>query len=107
MARPDDAARTGRRALARCRRARRAARRFPARHVLIEGADGYRALFDAAELDFGFTDRIVLLAERTDRTALNTKDRPVQLIVPDKKRPARWVRQVRRIRIVQIPSTSP
>ena len=78
-----------------------------ATYVLIEAADGYRALFAAAELDAGFTDRIVLLADRKDGAALSAKDGPFQLIVPDEKRPARWVRQVRRIRIVQLPPMSP
>ncbi len=74
-----------------------------ATYVLIEAADGYRALFAVAELDAGFTDRVVLLADRKDGAALSAKDGPFQLIVPDEKRPARWVRQVRRIRVVQLP----
>ena len=78
-----------------------------AMYVLIEAADGYRALFAAAEMDAGFTDRIVLLADRKDGAALGAKDGPFQLIVPDEKRPARWVRQVRRIRIVQVSPMSP
>ena len=78
-----------------------------ATYVLIEAADGYRALFAVAELDAGFTDRVVLLADGKDGATLAAKDGPFQLIVPDEKRPARWVRQVRRIRVVQIPATSP
>ena len=74
-----------------------------ATYVLIEAADGYRALFAVAELDAGFTDRVVLLADTKDGAALSAKDGPFQLIVPSEKRPARWVRQVRRIRIVQLP----
>ena len=77
-----------------------------ATYVLIEAADGYRALFAAAELDAGVTDRIVLLADRKDGTALSAKDGPFQLIVPDEKRPARWVRQVRRLRVVEVPAAS-
>jgi hypothetical protein len=75
-----------------------------ATYVIIEGADGYRALFALAEFDAGFTDRIALLADRKDGAALTAKDGPFQLIVPGEKRPARWVRQVRRIRVVQLAS---
>jgi hypothetical protein len=78
-----------------------------ATYVLIEAADGYRALFALAELDSGFTDRLVLLADRKDGAALSAKDGPFQLIVPDERRPARWVRQVRRIRVVQAPAGAP
>lgn len=78
-----------------------------ATYVLIEATDGYRVLFAAAELDAGFTDRIVLLADRKDGMALSARDGPFQLIVPDEKRPARWVRQVRRIRVVEVPSAAP
>ncbi len=78
-----------------------------ATYVLIEAADGYRALFAAAEPDAGLTDRVVLLADGMDGATLGAEDGPFPLIVPDEKRPARWVRKVRRIRIVQIPSTSP
>ena len=72
-----------------------------ATYVIVEGADGYRALFALAEFDAGFTDRIALLADRKDGAALTAKDGPFQLIVPGEKRPVRWVRQVRRIRVVQ------
>ena len=78
-----------------------------ATYVLIEAADGYRALFALAELDAGFSDRLVLLADRKDGAALTANDGPFQLIVPDEKRPARWVRRVQRIRVVQLPVGTP
>lgn len=73
-----------------------------ATYVLIEAADGYRAMCAVAELDAGFTDRVVMLADTRNGAALDAKDGPFQVIVPGEKRPARWVRQVRRIRIVQL-----
>jgi hypothetical protein len=73
-----------------------------ATYVIVEAADGYRALFAMAELDAGFTDRLVMLADRKNGAPLGATDGPFQLIVPDEKRPARWVRQVRRIRVVQV-----
>lgn len=75
-----------------------------ATYVLVEAADGYRALFALPELDAAFTDRLVLLADRKNGEPLSSRDGPFQLVVPDEKRPARWVRQVRRIRVVQVPA---
>lgn len=75
-----------------------------AAYVLVEAADGYRATFAVAELDTAFTDREVLLVDRKDGAPLVAKDGPFQLIVPGEKRPARWVRQVRRISYVVLPA---
>jgi DMSO/TMAO reductase YedYZ molybdopterin-dependent catalytic subunit len=60
-------------------------------------------LFALPELDAAFTDRLVLLADRKNGEPLSSRDGPFQLVVPDEKRPARWVRQVRRIRVIQVP----
>jgi len=63
-------------------------------YLLVEAADDYRVVFALPELDHAFTDRVVLLADRRDGKPLTTKEGPLHLIVPDEKRPARWVRQV-------------
>ena len=65
-----------------------------AKYVAVTGADGYRAVFALAELDAGFTDRIVLIADRRDGKPLPQKAAPFQVIVPGDKKPARWVRQL-------------
>jgi len=75
-----------------------------ASYVLVEAADGYRVTFTLAEFNSGFTDRLILLVDRKDGKALEAKDGPFQLIVPDEKRPARWVRQVQRISVVYLPA---
>ena len=75
-----------------------------ASYVLVEAADGYRVTFTLAEFNAGFTDRRILLVDRKDGAALAAKDGPFQLIVPDEKRPARWVRQVQRISVVFLPA---
>jgi hypothetical protein len=67
--------------------------------VLVEAADGYRAAFSLAELDPGLTDRVVLLADTKDGQPLPTREGPFRIIVPDEKRPARWVRQVRAVTV--------
>ena len=78
-----------------------------ATYVQVEAADGYRVVFALAELDPGFTDRVVLLADRKDGAPLTARDGPFQLVVPGEKRPARWVRQVRRIRVVTATPPAP
>ncbi len=62
--------------------------------LVVEAADHYRAVFALPELDHAFTDRVVLLADRRDGKPLAPNEGPLHLVVPDEKRPARWVRQV-------------
>lgn len=66
-------------------------------YVVVEATDGYRVLFTLAELDAGFTDRIVILADRVNGQPLPASEGPYRVIVPGEKRPARWARQVVRI----------
>lgn len=77
-----------------------------ASYVLVEAVDGYRVIFALAELNASFTDRLILLVDRKDGAPLSDRDGPFQLIVPDEKRPARWVRQVKRISVVQLPAAA-
>ena len=74
-----------------------------ASYVLVEAADGYRVTFALAEFNPGFTDRLILLADTKDGAPLGEHDGPFQLVVPDEKRPARWVRQVTRISVFVLP----
>ncbi len=67
--------------------------------VVVEAADGYRAVFSLAELDREFTDRVILLADRRDDKPLPAQAGPLQVIVPGEKKHARWVRQVIRIKV--------
>lgn len=69
--------------------------------VIVDARDGYRVVFSLAELDAGFTDRVAVLADRMDGKAMDSTAGPLRLIVPDEKRPARWVRQVSRISLVR------
>jgi DMSO/TMAO reductase YedYZ molybdopterin-dependent catalytic subunit len=62
--------------------------------VLVTGANGYQVSFALAELDSGFTDRVVLVADSKDGKPLPVDAAPYQLVVPGEKRTARWVRQV-------------
>jgi len=63
-------------------------------YVVVEAADGYRAVFALAEFDSDFTDRVILLVDRRDGHPLSSKEGPFRIVVPGEKRHARWVREV-------------
>jgi hypothetical protein len=70
--------------------------------LLVEAADGYRAVIALPELDPAFTDKQTLLAFLRDGKALGEKEGPYRIIIPDEKRMARWVKQVTTLRIVEV-----
>ena len=70
--------------------------------VLGTARDGYQVAYAIAELDAAFTDHVVLLADRRDGRPLLPDTGPWQIIVPNDKRPARWIRQVSRIEVRQL-----
>lgn len=70
--------------------------------VIATARDGYQVAYAVAELDAAFTDQIVLLADRRDGRPLLPDTGPLQIIVPNDKRPARWMRQVIRIEVRQL-----
>lgn len=63
-------------------------------YLVVEAADGYRAVFALPELDPAYTDKIILLANKRDSKPMDAKEGPLRIVVPDEKRQARWVRQV-------------
>jgi hypothetical protein len=71
------------------------------RYVVIEAADGYRALFALAELDPAFREAPPLLAYSQDDAPIRDGFGPLQVIVPGDQRQARWVRQVECVRIAR------
>jgi len=62
--------------------------------VVAKAADDYVATYALAELDSGFTDRVVILADRHDGKPLAENAAPFQIIVPGEKKHGRWIRQV-------------
>ncbi len=71
-------------------------------YVLASAADGYQAVFALAELDPGFRDDPVLVADELNGGPLPPEEGPFRLIVPGDKRGARAVRMLERIEIVQL-----
>ncbi len=70
-----------------------------AEYLLIEAADGYRAVYAIAELDPEFAADAVILADKQDGKALDEKKGKFQVIAPADKRHGRWVRQVTALRL--------
>lgn len=63
-------------------------------YVLVKAADGYAAVFALPEFDPGFTDRLIILADRRNAEPLSAREGAFRIIIPGEKRHARWVRQV-------------
>jgi hypothetical protein len=62
--------------------------------LLVTAADGYGVVFALAEIDPNFSDRDVLICYERDGAAMEEKQGPLRMVVPDDKRHARWVRRV-------------
>jgi DMSO/TMAO reductase YedYZ molybdopterin-dependent catalytic subunit len=70
-----------------------------ASYLLVEAADGYRAVFALPEIDPACTDRTILLVDRRDGQPLPAQDGPLRIVVPGEKRHSRWVRLVVALKI--------
>ena len=58
-----------------------------AKYVLVEASDGYQVVFGLAELDKGFTDRLIILATQIDGKPLDPRDGPFVLLCRKRKKP--------------------
>nr|WP_295928897.1 molybdopterin-dependent oxidoreductase [uncultured Dyadobacter sp.] len=70
-----------------------------AKYALITAADGYEVLYALAEIDPEFADQVILLATEKDGQPLPAGEGPFRIIAPGDKKPARWIREVRSIKI--------
>lgn len=70
------------------------------KYLLVEASDGYQVLFALAELDKGFTDRVIILADKIDGQPLAPADGPFRIIVQDEKKPARCIKQVTGMKVM-------
>jgi DMSO/TMAO reductase YedYZ molybdopterin-dependent catalytic subunit len=70
-------------------------------YVVAEAADGYRVVFSLAELDSAFSESDVLVADTRDDAPLDATIGPLRLVAPHDKRPARWVRMLKSIKVVR------
>jgi DMSO/TMAO reductase YedYZ molybdopterin-dependent catalytic subunit len=74
--------------------------------VVVTASDGYQVTFSIAELDEGIGNLQVLIADSEDGKPLGPTAGPLRLVVPTDKRPARWVRMIKTIRVVANPSAA-
>ncbi|MGA9511441.1 MAG: hypothetical protein WBV55_22660 [Candidatus Sulfotelmatobacter sp.] len=70
--------------------------------MLVEAADGYRVVIALPEIDPAFSDKQFILAFSKDGKLLNDKKGPYRIDIPEEKRPARWIRQVTALRVVDV-----
>jgi len=70
--------------------------------ISVDAADGYRVAFALAEVDSGYSNKVIFLADTKNGAPLDTAEGPFRVIVPDEKRPARWAKKVIRIRLVPV-----
>jgi len=72
-----------------------------ATYVLAEASDGYRVVFSLAELDTDFLDSDVIVADTLNGAPLGANQGPFKMVVPHDKRPARWVRMLKSLTVIQ------
>lgn len=70
-----------------------------AKYLLIGAADGYEVVCSLPEIDPEFTDQVVLLAFEKDGQPLPVGEGAFRLIAPNDKKQARWVRELRTIKV--------
>ncbi len=70
-----------------------------AKYLLVGAADGYEVVYSLPEIDPEFTDQVVVLAYEKDGQLLPAGEGTFRLIAPLDKKQARWVREVRTIKV--------
>ena len=70
--------------------------------VLAEAADGYRVVIALPEIEPAFSDKQIVVAFLKDGKPLDEKEGPYRIVIPDEKRPARWIRQLTLLKIVNV-----
>lgn len=70
-----------------------------AKYVLVTAADNYQVLYALPELDPEFTGDVVLLATSVDGKPLPKGEGPFRLVNPADKKHARWIREIKSIKV--------
>lgn len=73
-----------------------------AQTLVVRAADGYVAAIALSDLDASIGARRAVLVDREDGAPLPPERGPFRLIIEGDVRPARWVRQVTRLDIVDL-----
>jgi hypothetical protein len=69
-------------------------------YVVAEGSDGYKVVYSIGEITPDVHDGTVLVADAMNGKPL-AENGPVQLVAAGEKRPARWVRNLVAIRVLE------
>jgi hypothetical protein len=72
-------------------------------YIVISAKDGYEVVLTLAEIDPMFQQNQILVADTLDGKPLDDKHGPLQLVVPEDQRPARWVRMISKINVRRAP----
>jgi hypothetical protein len=73
-----------------------------ARVVIATARDGYQVAYAIAEIDAAFNDHVMLIADSRDGKPLLADTGPLQVVVPQDKRAARWIRQLVTLEVRQL-----
>jgi Oxidoreductase molybdopterin binding domain len=68
-------------------------------YLAAEGANGDQAMFSWVELDPSFSHKAVYVITKRNGEVLSKDEGPFELMVPGEKNNARWVRQLRLLRV--------
>ena len=71
-------------------------------YVMGIGSDGYAVIYALAEFDPSITNSAIILADKRDGKPLDPNEGPLRIVVPQDKRPARSVRLLKEIDLVQL-----
>jgi Oxidoreductase molybdopterin binding domain len=73
--------------------------------IVLEAQDGYRTALSQFEIDPETNDKVALVVDSRDGKPLADQEGPYRLIIPAEKRPVRWVRMLRTIRVLSLTDT--
>ena len=71
-------------------------------YVMGIGNDGYRVVYALADFDPSITNAAIIVADKRDGKPLDANEGPLRIVVPQDKRPARSVRLLKQIEVVQV-----
>jgi hypothetical protein len=71
-------------------------------YVTAIGSDGYQVVYALADFDPSIRDSGIILADTREGQRLGPKEGPLRVVVPHDERPARSVRMLKEIDVVQL-----
>ena len=72
-------------------------------YIVVSAKDGYEVVLALEEIDPMFQQNQVLVVDTLDGKPLDDRHGPLQLVVPEDQRPARWVRMISKISVRRAP----